>query len=183
MASFKGTQQKTTPDNGHFERTDKKMKRLNIAYGSNLNLQQMEIRCPAANIYGKGMLKDYRLLFKGVPGNAYATIEPFKGRKVPVLVWELKPEDEKTLDFYEGFPNFYYKKDLKAELETGETVTAMAYIMTNKIKDRIHLNLPSKSYLKTVEAGYTAAGFDIGFIEEALKISAEALNNNEIDNI
>lgn len=162
------------------ERVNKEMKRLNIAYGSNLNLQQMDSRCPTAKVYGKGMLKDYRLLFKGTPGNAYATIEPFKGGEVPVLVWELQPKDEQALDFYEGFPSFYYKKDLKVELESRETVTAMVYIMTDKIKDRIHINLPSQSYLKTVEAGYIAAGFDKVFIEEALKISAEALSENNI---
>lgn len=159
------------------------MKRLYIAYGSNLNLQQMAKRCPTAKVYGKGQLKDYKLLFKGVPNNAYATIEPFKGGKVPVLVWEVKTKDEKALDIYEGFPNFYYKKDLEVELEGGEIVTAMVYIMTDKIKDRINLNLPSERYLKIVEEGYTAAGFDIGFIEEALKVSAEAIGENNIYNI
>lgn len=159
------------------------MKRLYIAYGSNLNLQQMAKRCPKAKVYGKGELKDFRLLFKGVPNNAYATIESFKGGKVPVLVWEVKTKDEKALDIYEGFPNFYYKKDLEVELESGEIVTAMVYIMTDKIKDRINLNLPSERYLKIVEEGYTAAGFDIGFIEEALKVSAEAIGENNIYNI
>ena len=181
MASSKSNTDKKIPNSGPFERMDKEMKRLNIAYGSNLNLQQMARRCPTAKVYGKGMVRDYRLLFKGTPGNAYATIEPFKGGKVPVLVWELKPEDEQALDFYEGFPSFYYKKDLKVELEGGEKVTAMVYIMTNKIKDRININLPSERYLKIVEEGYTAAGFDIGFIEEALKISAEALS--ELDSL
>lgn len=156
------------------------MKRLYIAYGSNLNLQQMAKRCPTAKVYGKGELKAFRLLFKGVPNNAYATIESFKGEKVPVLVWEVKPKDEKALDIYEGFPNFYYKKDLEVELDSGEIVTAMVYIMTDKIKDRINLNLPSERYLKIVEEGYTAAGFDIGFIEEALKVSDEAISENNI---
>ncbi|MFA9399440.1 MAG: gamma-glutamylcyclotransferase family protein [Clostridiaceae bacterium] len=156
---------------------DKEMKRLNIAYGSNLNLQQMERRCSTAKVYGKGMLKEYRLLFKGTPNNAYATIEPYKGGKVPVLVWELQPEDEQALDFYEGFPNFYYKKDLKVELESGEIITAMVYIMTDKIKDRIHINLPSQIYLKTVEDGYADSGFDISVIKAALKISEEVLND------
>lgn len=138
----------------------------------------MAKRCPTAKVYGKGELKDYRLLFKGVPNNAYATIELFKGAKVPVLVWEVKPKDEKALDLYEGFPNFYYKKDLEVELESGEILTAMVYIMTNKIKDRINLNLPSERYLRIVKEGYTAAGFDIGFIEDALKVSAEDIGEN-----
>lgn len=140
----------------------------------------MAKRCPTAKVYGKGQLKDYKLLFKGVPNNAYATIESFKGGKVPILVWEVRSKDEKALDIYEGFPNFYYKKDLEVELESGEIMTAMVYIMTDKIKDRINLNLPSERYLKIVEEGYTAAGFDIGFIEEALKVSAEAISENNI---
>ena len=138
----------------------------------------MAKRCSTAKVYGKGVLKDYRLLFRGEPNNAYATIEPFKGAKVPVLLWELKPKDEKALDTYEGFPNFYYKKDLEVELESGETVTAMVYIMTYKIKDRINLDLPSERYLRTVKEGYTDAGFDIDFIEEALKISAKVICEN-----
>lgn len=152
------------------------VKILNIAYGSNLNLEQMAYRCPTAKVYGRGMLRGYRLLFKGIPGNAYATIEPYEGDKVPVLIWELQQEDEKALDFYEGFPNFYYKEYLDVELEDGGTVTVMVYIMTGKIKDRIHLNLPSQSYLRIVEAGYRSAGFDTSIIEDALKVSEDAIN-------
>lgn len=120
------------------------------------------------------MIKDYRLLFKGTKGNAYLTIEPYKGGKVPVVIWELQPEDEKALDIYEGYPNFYYKEDISVELENGEVVNAMAYIMTNKMKDRIRLNLPSRDYLNIVETGYRAVGFDTAFIEAALNISENA---------
>ncbi len=153
-------------------------KNLNIAYGSNLNLEQMARRCPTAKVYGKAMLKGYRLLFKGTPGNAYATVEATRGGRVPVLVWELQPEDEDALDFYEGFPNFYFKKDLSVVLDSGEKVTAMVYIMGSKIKERIHLNLPSRSYLRIVEAGYHSSGFDTGYIEAALKESDEAIRRD-----
>ena len=154
------------------------MKRLNIAYGSNLNLEQMSYRCLTAKVYGKGMLRDYRLLFKGSTENAYLTIEPYKGGRVPVVIWELQPEDEKALDFYEGYPNFYYKENVEVELENGEKVIAMIYIMTDKIKDRIHINLPSRRYLNVVKEGYQAAGFDSKFIDEALDISEKAIEEN-----
>jgi len=111
--------------------------------------------------------------FLKVPGNAYLTIEPCNGKKVPVLVWEVEPKDELALDRYEGYPSFYYKEDIPVELETGEIVTAMVYIMTNKIKDRIHLNSPSQSYLRTVKEGYKSAGFDLSFIDEAIEISTK----------
>ena len=147
-----------------------KVKRLYIAYGSNLNLKQMEHRCKTAKVYGRGMLKGYRLLFKGSPGNAYLTIEPKAGEEVPVVIWEIQPSDEKELDRYEGYPSFYYKENIPVELETGETVTAMVYIMTKKIKDRIELNLPSKSYLEAVKEGYESFGFDLKYLDEALEV-------------
>lgn len=153
-------------------------KRLNVAYGSNLNLRQMAMRCPTAKVYGKGMLKGYRLLFKGQMDNAYCTIEKKRGGKVPVVVWELQPEDERALDFYEGYPKFYTKEDLKVTMEDGTTITAMVYIMTNEVLDRIHINLPSRSYLNIVKEGYKAAGFDKKFIDEALDISEKAIEEN-----
>lgn len=143
-------------------------KRLYVAYGSNLNLRQMKLRCPTAKVYGKGILKDYRLLFKGSLGNAYLTVESKIGEEVPVVIWEIEPEDELSLDRYEGYPGFYYKKDLEVVLETGDVVTAMVYIMTGS---RTHLNLPSKYYLEVVKEGYESFGFDTKIIDEALKMS------------
>lgn len=154
---------------------------LNLAYGSNLNLGQMAYRCPTAKVYGKGMPLDYQLLFKGREDNAYATIEPKRGSKVPVLVWELQPEDEKALDYYEGYPRFYEKMEVELNLETGERITAMVYIMTDEVMERIQLNLPSRSYLETVRVGYAMAGFDNKYIEAALDISRKEqdLRNRE----
>ena len=40
-------------------------KRYYIAYGSNLNVQQMTWRCPTARIIGTSEVKDYRLMYKG----------------------------------------------------------------------------------------------------------------------
>jgi len=153
----------------------KEEKRLNVAYGSNLNQSQMAMRCSTVKLYGNGMLKGYRLLFKGQMENAYCTIEKKRGGKVPVVVWEIEQEDEKALDFYEGYPRFYEKQDVKVTLEDGTTIMAMVYIMTDKILDRIHLNLPSRSYLDTVREGYKAAGFDESFIEDAWVISEKAI--------
>ena len=146
------------------------MKKLYIAYGSNLNLKQMEFRCRTAKVYGKGVLKGYRILFKGSKNNAYLTIEAKIGQEVPVVIWEIKADDEKELDRYEGYPSFYYKENIPVELETGEMVEAMVYIMTNKIKDRIELNLPSKSYLEAVKEGYESFGFDLKYLDEALEV-------------
>ena len=89
------------------------MKRYYLAYGSNLNVKQMVLRCPDAKPLGTGEIAGYRLLFKGSKSGAYLTIEPQEGAKVPVAVWEVSEADEKKLDRYEGFPAFYYKKELE----------------------------------------------------------------------
>ena len=49
--------------------------RLYFAYGSNINLDQMAYRCPAAQVVGPVVLEDYKLLFRGnARGNGVATI-------------------------------------------------------------------------------------------------------------
>ena len=40
-------------------------RRLYIAYGSNINLEQMANRCPNSKIVSKEMLKGYELEFRG----------------------------------------------------------------------------------------------------------------------
>lgn len=103
--------------------------RLYIAYGSNLNLEQMAFRCPTAKVVGKSELKDYELLFRGGRRGAVATVEPKAGSTVPILVWEIQKKDEASLDLYEGYPNFYDKQMLEIELD-GKIVPAMVYVMT-----------------------------------------------------
>ena len=62
-----------------------------IAYGSNLNLEQMARRCPTAKVIGAGEIRDHELLFRGYRESAVATVEPKKGASVPVLIWEIGP--------------------------------------------------------------------------------------------
>ena len=100
------------------------MKRYYIAYGSNLNVRQMKYRCPTAKIVGTAVIGDYELLYKGSKTGSYLTIEKKKGSVVPVAVWEVTPQDEHSLDIYEGYPNFYYKKNMKIRLsETGKMIS------------------------------------------------------------
>ena len=49
-------------------------KRYYIAYGSNLNVQQMRMRCPSARIIGTSVLEDHKLLFKGSKTGSYLSL-------------------------------------------------------------------------------------------------------------
>ena len=141
------------------------MSRLYLAYGSNLNKRQMSIRCSDAKVVGTAYIEGYRLLFKGSRTGSYFTIEKAEGRRVPVGVWEVSTKDEHHLDFYEGYPGFYYKKDMKVTLnETGEEVDAFVYIM----HEERELGIPSEHYVFGCKQGYKDFGFDTQYIEQAL---------------
>ncbi len=143
-------------------------KRLYIAYGSNLNIEQMANRCPTAKVVGASAMKDWRLLFRGAHAGAVATVEPFEGGSVPVLVWELTPADEAALDRYEGFPFLYRKEIVRIRLD-GKTVKAMVYVM-NEGKP---LGQPSCYYYSTILDGYRDAGFDLDILRRATTDSVE----------
>ena len=134
----------------------KERKRLYIAYGSNLNLEQMARRCPTAKVVGTATMYNWELLFRGSCGGAVATVEKSNGNSVPVLVWRLQSRDEAALDIYEGYPNLYRKETVRIKLK-GKPVSAMIYIMNSGYP----CNCPSVSYLSTIREGYIRAGFGI----------------------
>ena len=139
-------------------------KKYYIAYGSNLSVEQMAYRCPDAKVIGTAVIEGYALLFKGC-----ATIEPREGSTVPVLVWEISPGDEKSLDRYEGYPNFYYKKDMAltvrmAGTDTEQELNAMVYIMDERRRPAS----PTGYYYKVLADGYEDFGFDKAILEQAL---------------
>ena len=141
---------------------------LYIAYGSNMNIEQMVHRCRTAKVIGTSVLKGYRLLFRGEHEGAVATVEPSEGDSVPVVVWEITPNDEAALDRYEGFPTFYRKETVLVEVNCKPT-EAMIYIMN--IEDRFgnkrELGNPSPHYYASIRDGYKAAGFDLEILRSA----------------
>ena len=148
------------------------MKNYYIAYGSNLNVRQMKFRCPGAKVVGISVIKDYQLLYKGSKTGSYLTIEKKKGGMVPVAVWEVTADDEKRLDAYEGYPNFYYKTDMQLTVKSHITgrkkkLDAFVYIMHEERK----LGIPSYAYVRTCVQGYRDFGFDLKHLRLAFDIS------------
>ena len=149
-------------------------KRYYIAYGSNLNVRQMRLRCPSATVLGTANLRGWELLFKGSKTGSYLTIEPCEKGTVPVAIWEVTEQDEKALDRYEGYPSFYYKKEIKVQyrgIRTGRrrTVNAFVYIMH---EDR-PIGVPSDFYMRTCLEGYDSFRFDRRFLIAAYDKSLE----------
>ena len=151
-------------------------KRYYIAYGSNLNIPQMRMRCPSARIIGTSEIPNYRLLFKGSQTGTYLTIEPFDGASVPVTAWEVTEDDVRALDRYEGFPRFYYKAEMKLPIKgirSGRIRNrdTFVYIMH---EERL-CGVPSRYYMQTCLEGYRAFGFDEAKLWQALEDSKEEM--------
>lgn len=172
------------------------MKKLYAAYGSNMDEGQMAYRCPGSVLYGKGMLYGYHLLFKGSQTGSYATIEEEAPTTegVPVLLWLITEDDERRLDRYEGYPRFYYKKEVPIEhvqkyvgwevvhkvyYDVGKWKApswtpvpdqkAMVYIMD----ERRLLGTPAKHYMDPIRRAYKKFGMDRAVLEEARTYSRQ----------
>ncbi len=146
-------------------------RRLYIAYGSNINLEQMAYRCPNSKIVSKEMLKGYELEFRGV-----ATIVPNDKSEVPILIWEIDGRDEHSLDRYEGFPNLYRKELFEIEID-GEKKECMAYLMNSG-----HISPPMSYYYNVIKQGYEANDMDTSYLRAALEKSVcEQYFDEEMD--
>ena len=147
--------------------------RYYLAYGSNLNVRQMMYRCPTAKIVGTAVIPNYQLLFKGSKTGFYLTIEAREGSSVPVAVWAVKELDERRLDAYEGYPHFYYKKELRlpvTDIQTGtvRVLDAFVYIM----HEERPLGTPTSHYLQVCCEGYDFFGFDRKYLKDAFIASS-----------
>ncbi|MBD5453567.1 MAG: helix-turn-helix domain-containing protein [Lachnospiraceae bacterium] len=130
---------------------------LYVAYGSNLNIEQMSFRCPDAEAVGTGVIQDYRLTFKALGTCAFATIEPCEGESVPVAVWSVSRRDETALDRYEGYPSHYGREHVDVLMDgDGEIVNGLVYIMNPRAVPL----LPSQGYFEAVLSGYRSFGLD-----------------------
>ena len=133
-----------------------------FAYGSNINLDQMAYRCPAAQVVGPVVLEGYELLFRGnASGNGVATIKPKEGQQVHGLLWRITPGCERSLDLYEGYPHLYEKESVAVRDNAGRQLTVMAYVMTDGDRWRSPA-LPSEYYninqiARSVNAGIATA--------------------------
>ena len=142
----------------------KSNKKLYVAYGSNLHLEQMAYRCPDAKVFGIGVLKNYSLTFWGnTRGNGVATVLPEADTDVPVALWEISAADEKNLDRYEGFPYLYRKENIDVLMADGSIVTGMVYLMNHG-----QPTYPSDYYYNVIASGYKSFGFDTDFLEAAV---------------
>jgi hypothetical protein len=137
---------------------------LYVAYGSNLDLDQMRYRTPSAEPIATMELPNWQLVFNGV-----ADIIPKDGASVPLGVFEMNSvEDWEALHAYEGTrpkDAMYYLTEI--ETEHG---TALTYTMSGGR----NVYAPSGHYYDTIERGYSHFGMDDAPLKDARKRSERA---------
>lgn len=139
------------------EEEPKKVKRFYFAYGSNMNPEQMEFRCPGARSLGGFKLNDWRLVFRMV-----ADIEPCPGAQVVGVLWEITEEHERALDAFEGVEaETYYKDYFGVETPEGPA-DVLVYVMNS---DGIYP--PTERYYTKIVEGYRAHGLKFKTLREA----------------
>ena len=134
--------------------------KLYFAYGSNLNHEQMQLRCKDAEYIKNIFLESYKLSFCAVSRDyGVANVVKKSGSKVPGGLWKISEEDEKVLDDYEGYPNLYSKEYFNTN---GEKV--LFYIIKNDFKYKT----PLRRYLNTINQGYIDCNLDREYLKKRL---------------
>ncbi|MDX6230128.1 MAG: hypothetical protein QOI76_3518 [Frankiales bacterium] len=135
------------------------------AYGSNLNPEQMRLRCPHSPAVGAGWLIGWRLTFGGGDDigweGALATLVEDVGAQVFVMTYDLTDEDAAELDRWEGIDLELYRKiRLRVQTLDGEPL-AWTYVL-----NAYEGGLPSARYLGLIADAAERAGAPDDYVRE-----------------
>ena len=137
---------------------------LYAAYGSNMHPEQMQERAPHSPMAGTGWLHGWRLTFGGADigwEGALATVVEDPLSKVFVVLYDMTPADENSLDRWEGSELGFHKKircrvDRLSAFSTDaplDPVLAWLYVV-----DAWEGGLPSARYLGVMADAAEIAG-------------------------
>ncbi len=140
--------------------------RTYFAYGSNMNPDQMDFRCPGALAIGTATLKNYRFI---INNREVASVIPDDGDDVPDvgncvigILWSISEDHERTLDQCEGIDsNFYYRDFVHVETEDSGKIEALIYIASDSAE-----GTPREGYLEKILAGAEHFNLPTDYIEK-----------------
>jgi phage replication-related protein YjqB (UPF0714/DUF867 family) len=127
-----------------------------FAYGSNLCVRQMALRCPDAADPRPAVLSDHDWL---INQRGVATVEPFAGNQVHGVLWQVSGDDLATLDSAEGIPVRYRRDRLIVHTDDGPS-PAWVYI-----DHRVTPGPPRPGYLPRIIDGAVHHGLPQRWIE------------------
>jgi len=131
-----------------------------FAYGSNMHLAQMAIRCPGARTLGLVSKRGWRFM---INDRGFVTAIDDPGSEVLGCLWDLTEEHWAELDRYEGVSSGFYArvKCKVVRMDNGVIVETIAYRATCEVP-----GVPVAEYADTVIDGAR----DIGLPEEYVSL-------------
>lgn len=148
---------------------------LYAAYGTNLDPEQMLLRCPHSPVQGSGWLTGWRLTFGGEDvgwEGALATVVEEPGSAVYVMLYDVTKYDAERLDQWEGSDLGLYTK-IRVRVSTLEgDVLAWTYVL-----DAYEGGLPSARLLGLMAEAAQKAGAPDDYVQDILDRPSKSLGD------
>ncbi|MBH61168.1 MAG: hypothetical protein CL569_01700 [Alphaproteobacteria bacterium] len=104
--------------------------KLYFAYGSNMHMPSMRIRCPRARLLSTAMLSDWEFF---INTQGYASIRPVDDQEVHGALWTIGPREEAALNLYEDIADQLYLRVTVNVISSRETYRdVLTYVATNR---------------------------------------------------
>lgn len=132
---------------------------LYLAYGSNMDLNQMDYRCPDSFVFDTVVVDNYKFVLDSA---GVASIIPSKGSKVEAMLWVVSALDVETLDTYEGVAYGCYEKTTMPIIIDGVKIEVLVYF---SLRDIINTGYRS-GYMSRIIKAAIDANFSEGYIKE-----------------
>lgn len=121
-----------------------------FAYGMNLPMDDMSLRCPDATPVGKIHLPGWQLVFAGPANIIPASPDSY----VPGAIWKVTENDIQALDCLEGYPHYYRIERFSVTIE-GDPELVFVYVMNHWQPSDC-----GEHYFNLLERGYLDWGLD-----------------------
>jgi len=114
-----------------------------FAYGSNMHVPSMRVRCPRARLIGAASLGEWEFF---INAQGYASIRRVPGAIVHGAFWTIGPREESALDIYEDVAGHLYERiTVDAAMPERRYGDVLTYVATNQKPGR-----PRAGYMRLV---------------------------------
>jgi gamma-glutamylcyclotransferase (GGCT)/AIG2-like uncharacterized protein YtfP len=121
-----------------------------FAYGSNMDPDQMKMRCPAASSTGVVRLAQWDIL---INARGVATIVPNEATSVEGVLWSVTPTCLDALDHYEGIADGLYRREIVEVDQDSEMIETLVYVAADCVPGE-----PRTGYLEIILRGAESFG-------------------------
>ena len=151
---------------------------LVFGYGSNMDKEQMTVRCPAAEKVGNAVLRNYDLCFPRRSSNrncGVSSVVAAQGREVWGVVHRLNDDDLRSLDRSEGYrsnrptaQNSYNRVPIMVEMD-GELTEVQIYLAVGTQNPPG----PNADYIKHIRDGALQNDLPAAYQERLAELSRD----------